>query len=318
MNELHIDTFKADTLGLFVTRPAADWMASAAARPMPRRLWGEFWFEGEACCLFADTNVGKSIYAVQIGEALALQGHHVLYFDFELSDKQFQMRYTAESTAEGTPPQMYGFSPRFLRVELGRTESLPAMPAMIDGIAAEVARTHADIVIVDNLTWLCNGTESGDVAGMFMQELTRLKRELKLSILVLAHTPKRSERAALTVNSLAGSKRLANFFDSIFALGIDHTRRPAGRYLKQIKVRSAELRYGADSVMQAELRRQGPFLLIDSTGCFPAEISLLEPAAGDASDLRERILEMRRQGMSLRTIAESVGISHTSVQRLIS
>ena len=31
-------------------------------------LWPDFWNEGEIACLFADSNTGKSIYAVQIGE----------------------------------------------------------------------------------------------------------------------------------------------------------------------------------------------------------------------------------------------------------
>ncbi len=55
--------------------------------------------------LFADTNTGKSILAVQIGNSIATGQHipgftfgtikqKVLYLDFELSDKQFENRYS--------------------------------------------------------------------------------------------------------------------------------------------------------------------------------------------------------------------------------
>ena len=45
--------------------------------------------------MFADSNVGKSILAVQIADRIA-RTDNVLYLDFELSEKQFQLRYTNE------------------------------------------------------------------------------------------------------------------------------------------------------------------------------------------------------------------------------
>ncbi len=53
--------------GIFTIRTATRWIEEARLRPIPRMLFGEFWFEGELCILFADTNLGKSILAVQIG-----------------------------------------------------------------------------------------------------------------------------------------------------------------------------------------------------------------------------------------------------------
>ena len=69
-------------------------------------LFSEFWLEGELCMLFADTNLGKSMLAVQLGDSIsrgvAIPGFRleatpqkVLYIDFELSDKQFEVRYSA-------------------------------------------------------------------------------------------------------------------------------------------------------------------------------------------------------------------------------
>ena len=68
--------------------------------------------------------------------------------------------------------------------------------------------------------------------------LKAIKEDLGISILVLAHTPKRTIARPLTENDLAGSKNLANFADNLFAIG----RSPHGpdiRYIKPIKIRNS-------------------------------------------------------------------------------
>lgn len=57
--------------GLFLVKSANKWMQEASRRPIPKMLFDAFWFQGEVCILFADTNLGKSILAVQIGEAIS-------------------------------------------------------------------------------------------------------------------------------------------------------------------------------------------------------------------------------------------------------
>ena len=87
---------------VFTVKTASRWIEQAKTRPIPQMLFGEFWFEGELCILFADTNLGKSILAVQIGNSISkgeqIRGFKleapkqpILYFDFELGDKQFEL-----------------------------------------------------------------------------------------------------------------------------------------------------------------------------------------------------------------------------------
>ena len=84
-----------ESKGLFLVRTANRWIEQAKTRPIPKMLFGEFWFESELCILFADTNLGKSILAVQIGNSISkgerIRGFKleapqqpILYFDFEL------------------------------------------------------------------------------------------------------------------------------------------------------------------------------------------------------------------------------------------
>src|SRR5215469_18037778 len=46
-------------------------ITEAAEQPVPQMLFGKFWFEGELCILFSDSNSGKSILAVQIGNSIS-------------------------------------------------------------------------------------------------------------------------------------------------------------------------------------------------------------------------------------------------------
>lgn len=50
--------------GIITLKTAEQWSAEAQQRPDPNALWLSLWYEGEVCCLFADSNLGKSIYAV--------------------------------------------------------------------------------------------------------------------------------------------------------------------------------------------------------------------------------------------------------------
>ena len=77
-----------DSIGVMSIKTANRTILEASLLPTPRALWDSFWYEGELSCLFADSNVGKSILAVQIADRIA-RTDNVLYLDFELSEKQF-------------------------------------------------------------------------------------------------------------------------------------------------------------------------------------------------------------------------------------
>ena len=108
-----------ESIGVMSIKTANRTILEASLLPTPRALWDSFWYEGELSCLFADSNVGKSILAVQIADRIA-RTDDVLYLDFELSEKQFQLRYTSE---HGTP---YIFPERLYRVSLDCNSLLEA------------------------------------------------------------------------------------------------------------------------------------------------------------------------------------------------
>lgn len=119
INMIHGDLARAsqvqsgmpENVGVMNIKTANHTILEASQKPTPRSLWDCFWYEGELSCLFADSNVGKSILAVQIADRIA-QTDNVLYLDFELSEKQFQLRYTNEHG------NLYSFPERLYRVSL--------------------------------------------------------------------------------------------------------------------------------------------------------------------------------------------------------
>lgn len=301
----------------FVCKSGGEWLAEAAVMPDPVPLCGSLWHSGEVACLFADTNMGKSLLAVQIGMDIA-QKHrcNVLYFDFEMSMKQYQKRYSDPDS--GRPCAVpFGFK----RVEFSQevaTDSLDDIVADIEHLALTAGASH---IIIDNITWLCRNLEEGKSAIALMQLLCGMKKRTGISILVLAHTPKRPAGAPLTINSLGGSRHLSNFMDSVFALGKDFSQEgEGGRYVKQLKARLTEIEYGAGHVIRYEIRRDDGMLGLAPLGyCTEAEALADAPAETQASDADavERIQKMRREGASIRAIAAAVERSKAYVHKII-
>lgn len=155
-----------ENVGLFSIKPANQFMQEAALRPNPVPLWKTLWYEGEVCCLFSDSNLGKSIYAVQIATEIA-KNQKVLLFDFELSDKQFQVRYTDDFG------NLYRFPDNLFRVEINK-ESLDIesfYDSMLNNIEQAAIQTGAKVLIIDNLTYMCLDSEKGKEAGGLMLQL---------------------------------------------------------------------------------------------------------------------------------------------------
>ena len=308
--------------GLFVVRPVNDWIDQAKNKPIPNRLFDDFFFEGEACCLFASSNVGKSILSVQIGNSISkgeairgfkmtAQSQIVLYFDFELSAKQFENRYSENYSNH------YRFSDNFLRVEIN-PDNLPDGRSFEDSLneslELSINSTGAKVLIIDNLTYLKNDTEKAKDALTLMKHLKALKSRYGLSILVLAHTPKRDISKPLTINDLSGSSQLGNFFDSAFTIGAS-AKDKSLRYIKQIKVRETEKRYDSDNIITCQIAKYSNFVEFEFLDFGTEREHLKEVSEKDKSAIIESVKELSKNGKSQREIAKELGIGLATVNR---
>jgi hypothetical protein len=179
-----------------------------------------------------------------------------------------------------------------------------------------INQTNAKILIIDNLTYLRNETEQAKDALPLMKHLKALKNKYGLSILALAHTPKRDMGQPITRNDLQGSKMLMNFCDSAFAVGESHADKNL-RYLKQIKQRNTEQVYGADNVCLCSINKPHNFLQFEFVS-YGREWEHLNTRKQTLDDgLAERAMQLKAEGMSLREIGTELGISFQKADRLV-
>ena len=169
----------AKTIGYMLFRKANNAIRAGRLKSMPKALYDGFWNEGELACLFADSNVGKSILSVQIADHITRRlGKKVHYYDFELSEKQFQMRYTDEQT-----DLSYTFSDLLTIARFDHSAALADENGdVIDIIERAAKEDECDVIIIDNISVLNNQLESGEAAGRLMARLMELKHSMNLSV----------------------------------------------------------------------------------------------------------------------------------------
>lgn len=306
-----------DITNLPLPRTSQQRLKDATMQAPIEKLLGEIWLSGELHILFADTGVGKSIFAVTIGDALS-KGKNVLflenqckplnvmYYDCELSDRQFLKRYSNES-GDCYPFSNFFYIDNIDFIELHKSSNgVNIERALLNKIRYDIQRLGINILIIDNLTYLkTQTTQSTDIALELMRELNQLKKEFNLSILVLAHTPKLDTSTPLSLNSLAGSKHISNFADSVSAIG----RSVKGsniRYIKQIKPsRSAEMVFDSENVITCELVKNDSILTFNFLG-FDYERNHLKQYSTDneRNQMMKEAYNLAKQRKSYAEIAE--------------
>jgi RecA-family ATPase len=317
---------KEEKYRLLKVETANEAIRRAASMPVPKMLFSECWFQHELCFLFADTGLGKSILAVQIADSITTgkpipgfkmeaDPQPVLYLDFELSEKQFQNRYSEDYR------ENYRFSDRFHRLHVDRDKIDASGDFEVDlkaDIESAIKETSSEVIIIDNITWVKTETEKARDALPLMKYLKGLQRTYHLSILILAHTPKIAESSPISVNDMAGSKHLMNFVDSAFALGRSHKDGKL-RYLKQVKVRACEAVFTSHHVAIMRIEKDRNFTGVRVVD-YSTEYEHLKPLKEvEREILTQKIIELKREqpGLSNHEIARKTGTNHTNVGRVL-
>ena len=239
----------------------------------------------------------------------------MLYFDFELSKKQFQNRYSINYF------NPYQFDPNFLRAEIDIDFELVGSfeTILLAEIEKEIQNADAKVLIIDNITYLkTQSTDTAKEALPLMNMLNKLKRKHGLSILALAHTPKRDHYKPISVNDLAGSKHLSNFADSIFAIG-QSNKETNLRYIKQIKARATEKLYDTDYVIVCRLEKPINFLGFTYIECANEIEHLKQRTEADKSEFEQQVIDLHTSNPNLshRQIADQLGTNHKRVGRVL-
>ena len=304
---------------IFNAKPMNNWLEDAQKLSPIQPLFAPFWYEGETCFFFGSTGIGKTLFSMQIAGIIS-QRKKVLYFDFEMTERQLLKRY--EDNGKLIP-----FSEHLIRVEINKDIYVDNKSLMRE-IAKEIEEHGAEVIIIDNITWLLEDTQEAKTAIPFMKAVSSIKRKRGISVLIIAHTPKRRPTTSMAKNSslssfdtpleladMAGSAVLNNFIDSCFAIGKSR-KDDSLRYLKQLKTRNSERVYGEDNVLVCRLgkTREG-FLGLTSEGEEPEYNHIVK--SSNRADRDTEIQQLYSEGLSGRKISEKIGISHTQVRRIL-
>jgi KaiC/GvpD/RAD55 family RecA-like ATPase len=296
--------------------------------PELKKLFGDCWVEGEICVFVGDSNVGKTILAMQIGLAIAdpkriyhsfnIDENHfevnssaqeVLFFNFELSDRKIAKRFRADDGTEFEFPENF----RLISFDDYTKDFQKGIESMIE-------HTGAKVIIIDNLSrFQAYGysIEQSDDAMQLIQWFESIRKKYGCSILLVHHPAKRKPFSAWTINCLAGSKKIANSVDSIFAMGKDLSKGQNYRYVKQLKVRDSELKYSDEQVASFEVSKPNVRLKVEYVGMTGNEMSCLKVNADNQTERNETISYLSNEGLSYRDIGDRVNLSHTQVANII-
>lgn len=303
--------------GMFRIRTAQAVLNQAALQPDPVVLYPNLIVENELTIVFADTGIGKTVCAVQMGIHIAAD-RIVLYVDLELSDKQFEKRYRSSNGDHYQFPANFyraDFTPRFQA-----PNGISYEQYFIQSLEQAIERIGADVVIIDNMTKLAAGdTDSAKSAIPILENLSRLKFDMGLTIIILEHNKKVDPFRPIALNDLQGSKMKSNFADAVFSIGRSATDKNL-RYIKQLKVRSAELVFDTENVATYELTTEGGFLHFAPIG-YSSEFEHLRQADNNektdrGADQYAQIQELRRIGFEGARLAEKIGITKSAISKI--
>jgi len=144
-----------------------------------------------------------------------------------------------------------------------------------------------ELIIIDNITYMTSESNDSRIASLLMKKLLRMQRATpRLTILVIAHTPKRDRSLPLEQRHLAGSMNLANFAKSI--IGISKSRKDADiRYIKHVKCRNGQTYFEEDNVIECLITKDKNFLKYEYRNSGDEKEHLIHR---DHSDIEEDIL----------------------------
>ena len=324
---------KVDPSGILKLSKVNHSIITGSKQDQQKRMVGTLLREGDLAIFFGDEGTGKSVFSYQIGDAISkgvdlieMDGLHnqckpkdVIMFDFEMVERQLFDRYSKE----GNP---YSFSDKFYRVSMDSswTDMDNMATKIIDHIEAIIKTKEPGLAIIDNLTWICDETTDNTIATKVMKKLLALIKQIKgLTILVVAHTPKRDRSQPLESRHLAGAKSLSNYASALF--GISKSMKDSNvRYIKQLKCRGDEEIFTEDNCLEFTIVKENAQLIMECIGtAFEKEHLQYEDMEDKGAMVNDLIRELDAKKYSSRKIAEEIKIQfgikmvHTTVYRKI-
>jgi len=287
-------------------------MKRSSEKPDPVMLFPHLLSEGSNALLFGGTALGKTVFGVQMADAVARTGRKTAYGDFELSDKQQERRIKNEKG------ELYSFSENLFRFGFTETGFGYSGQERLEYFKQSIISIHktlgVEVFFIDNLTSLVAGdTDTAKDTINVMLLLKSIKEEYNLTILLMDHSKKVLDWQPISLNDLQGSKMKSNFADEIFAIGASKKGSNV-RYIKQLKCRDRERIYDENNVLEMILTKEDGFLSFKENGTCP-EVDHLTNVDYRGSEQKEAAAALRAEGKSNVEIARILGKSEGAIRK---
>jgi len=303
----------------FIVKSVNEFVDDAKNLPPAKSYINGMIADNDLCILFGPSGAGKSTLAFQLA-AMVSSGRNiggltteqsaqsVYWFDFEYNVRQVS-RIAKDET----------FSHNLKRVILdvlnyeGDNELLVEVANMIEEIAQSGLKS---LIIIDNITALMSNTERASDAAKLLKVLNKIKFKYPyITLIVIAHTPKRRHIEEINTSSLLGSANLTNLVDSMIA--INYSAKGSNiRYIKELKTRFESFVHNSVNIIECQFESE-PFTHLQVRGYDTEERNTDTLQQISENEKRAKILDMHKEGNSLRAIGDELGLSHTQVSKII-
>jgi len=190
--------------------------------------------------IFGPSKSGKTIFCENLGISIANGSESFFFNNFEETPKKVLFISLEEYWQPRTERNKLQFE--FLNKKLGVfyltvNENFPRILTSDEDwklLRKHIIESNAEVVFIDSLSRMYSGSiEDSSTAKLIALKLRELTNDLKITLIIIHHTPKQIGRP-LTIDSLAGSRMLAQEAD--FLIGI--SKAPDGtRYMKEVAYR---------------------------------------------------------------------------------
>lgn len=150
---------------------------------------------GYLILLAAPQKTGKTIFSMNAVSGWCQKGHKVLAVNMEMTEKQLitmlsQIRLGEKSeqiTKEKAYSVMEGFRDKLWLLD---TTQHTRWDLIIERCEAAVNFLRLDLIVVDNLHWLCRGDDEDRLMGVVTKEFKLLARKLQIPVIMIHHPRK--------------------------------------------------------------------------------------------------------------------------------
>lgn len=281
-------------------------------------IFGDYIHQGDLALIVGDTNSGKTLLACDIAlanndnlcyweEPMANRTRKTVYIDEEHNDSQIARRYTHLLECS---------SGDLIRGRFTEDDYDSCIEDRLLAIENLLCRNNdTELLIIDNLMCILENGKSAKQAQQFIQGLKQIKEQYNLTIILVAHLSKRNSKNPIEVKDILGSSVIANYADSIIAVG-NSCEGDNIKYLKQLKSRSS---IKMSEVAVIEIAEE-PYLHFEFREYDNEESHLPKKKVSRSSIspiIGETILRLKEEGSSIRDIADQLSLSKSAVGRFL-